>query len=83
MAVVPRSLSVRIAVCPVRKIDQISTERTRAAAAIAATRASQTASDAFDHAVADYAGLDRTAYRCLDILDQGRADNRRPSCRAP
>src|SRR5947199_5343532 len=24
----------------------------------------------FDHAVADYVGLDRTAYRCLDILDQ-------------
>lgn len=37
---------------------------------IAAIRASQTASDAFDHAVAEYAGLDRTAYRCLDILDQ-------------
>ena len=37
---------------------------------IAAIRASQTASDAFDHAVADYVGLDRTAYRCLDILDQ-------------
>jgi len=37
---------------------------------IAAIRASQTATDAFDHAVADYVGLDRTAYRCLDILDQ-------------
>jgi DNA-binding MarR family transcriptional regulator len=37
---------------------------------IAAVRASQTATDAFDHAVADYVGLDRTAYRCLDILDQ-------------
>ncbi len=37
---------------------------------IAALRASQTATDAFDHAVADYVGLDRTAYRCLDILDQ-------------
>src|SRR5215211_3062419 len=37
---------------------------------IAAIRASQTATDAFDHAVADYIGLDRTAYRCLDILDQ-------------
>src|SRR5213596_3844145 len=24
----------------------------------------------FDHSVADYVGLDRTAYRCLDILDQ-------------
>ena len=37
---------------------------------IAAIRASQTATDAFDHSVADYVGLDRTAYRCLDILDQ-------------
>jgi DNA-binding MarR family transcriptional regulator len=37
---------------------------------IAAIRASQTATDAFDHAVADYAGLDRAAYRCVDILDQ-------------
>jgi DNA-binding MarR family transcriptional regulator len=37
---------------------------------VAAIRASQTATDAFDHAVADYVGLDRTAYRCLDILDQ-------------
>ncbi len=37
---------------------------------IAAIRASQTATDAFDHAVADYVGLDRAAYRCLDILDQ-------------
>ena len=37
---------------------------------IAAIRASQTATDAFDHAIADYVGLDRTAYRCLDILDQ-------------
>ncbi len=36
----------------------------------AAIRASQTATDLFDHAVADYVGLDRTAYRCLDILDQ-------------
>jgi DNA-binding MarR family transcriptional regulator len=37
---------------------------------IAAIRASQTATDAFDHAVADYLGLDRTAYRSLDILEQ-------------
>jgi DNA-binding MarR family transcriptional regulator len=37
---------------------------------ISAIRASQTATDAFDHAVADYVGLDRAAYRCLDILDQ-------------
>ncbi len=37
---------------------------------IAAIRASQTATDAFDHSVAEFVGLDRTAYRCLDILDQ-------------
>jgi DNA-binding MarR family transcriptional regulator len=37
---------------------------------IAAIRASQIATDAFDHAVANYVRLDRTAYRCLDILDQ-------------
>jgi DNA-binding MarR family transcriptional regulator len=37
---------------------------------IAAIRASQTATDMLDHAIADYVGLDRTAYRCLDILDQ-------------
>jgi DNA-binding MarR family transcriptional regulator len=37
---------------------------------IAAIRVSQAATDALDHAVADYIGLDRTAYRCLDILDQ-------------
>ena len=37
---------------------------------IAAIRASQTATDAFDHAVAEHVGLDRAAYRCLDILDQ-------------
>ena len=37
---------------------------------VAAIRASQTATDMFDHAVADYVGLDRAAYRCLDILDQ-------------
>src|SRR5881396_1884384 len=37
---------------------------------IAAIRASQTATDMFDHSVADYVGLDRAAYRCLDILDQ-------------
>jgi len=36
---------------------------------VAAIRASQTATDMFDHAVAEYVGLDRTAYRCLDILD--------------
>jgi len=37
---------------------------------IAAVRASQTATDMLDHAVADYLGIDRSAYRCLDILDQ-------------
>jgi len=37
---------------------------------IAAVRASQTATDMLDAAVADYLGIDRTAYRCLDILDQ-------------
>ena len=37
---------------------------------IGAIRASQTTTDAFDHAVAEYVGLDRTAYRCLDLLDQ-------------
>jgi DNA-binding MarR family transcriptional regulator len=37
---------------------------------ISAIRASQTATDMLDHAIADYLGLDRTAYRCLDILEQ-------------
>ncbi len=37
---------------------------------IAAIRASQTATEMLDQAVADYLGIDRTAYRCLDILDQ-------------
>jgi DNA-binding MarR family transcriptional regulator len=37
---------------------------------IAAVRASQTATETLDHAVADYLGIDQTAYRCLDILDQ-------------
>jgi DNA-binding MarR family transcriptional regulator len=37
---------------------------------IAAIRESQTATDMLDHAIAEYAGLDRTAYRCLDILDR-------------
>jgi DNA-binding MarR family transcriptional regulator len=37
---------------------------------IAAIRESQTATDMLDHAIADYVGLDRTAYRCLDILDR-------------
>ena len=37
---------------------------------IAAVRASQTATEMLDAAVADYLGIDRSAYRCLDILDQ-------------
>jgi DNA-binding MarR family transcriptional regulator len=37
---------------------------------VAAVRASQTATEILDHAVADHLGLDRNAYRCLDILDQ-------------
>lgn len=37
---------------------------------IAAIRASQTATEMLDHAVADYLGIDPTAYRCLDILGQ-------------
>jgi DNA-binding MarR family transcriptional regulator len=39
-------------------------------ALIAAIRASQTATEMLDHSVAEYLGIDRTAYRCLDILDQ-------------
>jgi DNA-binding MarR family transcriptional regulator len=37
---------------------------------IAAIRASQTAVETLDHAIADYLGIDNSAYRCLDILDQ-------------
>jgi DNA-binding MarR family transcriptional regulator len=37
---------------------------------IAVIRESQTATDMLDHAIADYVGLDRTAYRCLDILER-------------
>lgn len=37
---------------------------------IAAVRASQTATELLDSSVADYLGLDRSAYRALDILDQ-------------
>jgi DNA-binding MarR family transcriptional regulator len=33
-------------------------------------RESQTATDMLDHAIADFVGLDRTAYRSLDILDR-------------
>src|SRR5215475_11349333 len=37
---------------------------------IAAVRASQTANQTLDHAVGEYLGLDSSAYRCLDLLDQ-------------
>ena len=37
---------------------------------IAAVRASQTATELLDHSVAEYLGLDGSAYRALDILDQ-------------
>ena len=37
---------------------------------IAAVRASQTANQMLDHALAEYMGIDDTAFRCLDILDQ-------------
>jgi DNA-binding MarR family transcriptional regulator len=37
---------------------------------ISAVRASQTATEMLDHAVAEYLGIDSTAYRCLDLLDQ-------------
>ena len=37
---------------------------------IAAIRASQTATETLDHAVADYLEIDRAAYRAIDILDQ-------------
>jgi DNA-binding MarR family transcriptional regulator len=37
---------------------------------IAAVRASQTASQTLDHSLAEYLGIDDTAFRCLDIIDQ-------------
>ena len=37
---------------------------------IAAVRASQTANETLDHALAEHMGVDDTAFRCLDILDQ-------------
>ena len=37
---------------------------------IAAVRASQSATQMLDHAIAEYLDIDDTAYRCLDILDQ-------------
>jgi DNA-binding MarR family transcriptional regulator len=37
---------------------------------VVAVRASQTANQTLDHALAEYLGIDPTAFRCLDILDQ-------------
>ncbi len=37
---------------------------------IASLRASQTATEMLDGAVADYLGIDQSAYRAIDILDQ-------------
>jgi DNA-binding MarR family transcriptional regulator len=37
---------------------------------IAAVRASQTASQTLDHTIAEYLGIDPTAFRVLDIVDQ-------------
>jgi DNA-binding MarR family transcriptional regulator len=37
---------------------------------IAAIRASQTATETFDSSAADFLGIDHSAYRALDILDQ-------------
>jgi DNA-binding MarR family transcriptional regulator len=37
---------------------------------IAAVRAGQTANQTLDHSVAEYLGIDPSAMRCLDILDQ-------------
>jgi DNA-binding MarR family transcriptional regulator len=37
---------------------------------IAAVRASQTATELLDNASAEYLGIDGTAFRCIDILDQ-------------
>jgi DNA-binding MarR family transcriptional regulator len=37
---------------------------------IAAVRASQSANQMLDHALAVYMGIDDAAFRCLDILDQ-------------
>ncbi len=41
------------------------------AAAIDAIRGWQTDQDIFDEAAATYAGINRTDFRCLDILDRG------------
>ena len=38
---------------------------------VAAVRASQTATEMLDAAIADHLGIHPTALRCLDILDQG------------
>jgi DNA-binding MarR family transcriptional regulator len=37
---------------------------------IAGVRASQSANQMLDHAIAEYMGIDGAAFRCLDILDQ-------------
>jgi DNA-binding MarR family transcriptional regulator len=37
---------------------------------VAAVRASQTATEMLDAAIADYLGVNDTDYRCIDILDQ-------------
>ena len=37
---------------------------------VVAVRASQTATEMLDHAVAERLGVDHSAYRCLDLLDQ-------------
>ena len=37
---------------------------------VAAVRASQTATEMLDSAIADYLGVNDTDFRCLDILDQ-------------
>jgi DNA-binding MarR family transcriptional regulator len=37
---------------------------------VTGVRASQTANQTLDHALAEYLGIDSTAFRCLDILDQ-------------
>ena len=37
---------------------------------VVAVRASQTATEMLDAAIADYLGVNDTDYRCIDILDQ-------------
>ena len=47
-----------------------SSPATRASPCLPARAASQTASQTLDHAIAEYLGIDDTAFRCLDIVDQ-------------